>query len=79
MSNNCRVVSTFRTSRKKNCLLGASTRMYAQIPCISNLLKHHSFPLFQRTLIDLLTSVLDFVTQSGMLIWKQMMLLYIGP
>lgn len=63
MSNNCRVVSTFRTSRKKNCLLGASTRMYAQIPCISNLLKHHPFPLFKRTLIDLLEEIYTKIQQ----------------
>lgn len=79
MSNNCRLVSTFRTSRKKNCLLGASTSMYRQIPHLCNLLKHHPFPLFKRTLLDLLPSVLDFVRKSSMLIWKQMMLLDIRP
>lgn len=61
MSNNCRLVSAFRTSRKKNCLLGASTHMYAQVPCISYLLKHLPLPLFKRTLINLFASVLDFV------------------
>ena len=55
--------------------LAPSSRMYAQIPHLRNLRKHHPFPLFKCPLIYLLTSVFDFVTQSGMLLRKQMMLL----
>ena len=37
------------------------SRMYRQIPHLCYLLKHHSFPLLQRTLIDLLAGVFDLV------------------
>ena len=39
----------------------SSSRMNAQIPHLSYLLKHHALPLLKRTLIDLLAGVLDFV------------------
>ena len=55
--------------------LAPSSRMYAQIPHLRNLRKHHPFPFFKCPLIYLLTSVFHFVTQSGVLIWKQMTLL----
>ena len=57
----------------------STTSMYAQIPHLNYLLKHHPLPLFKGTFIDFLTSVFDFMTQSGMLIRKQMMLLDIRP
>ena len=53
--------------------------MYAEISRISYLIKHRSFPFFKCPLIYLFTGVLDLVTQSGMLIRKQMMLLDIRP
>ena len=52
--------------------------MYAQVPHLRNLLKHHTLPLFKCALIYLLTGVFDFMAQSGMLIWKQMMFLNIS-
>ena len=51
--------------------------MNRQIPCICDFLKHHSFSLLESVVMNLLTSVFDFVTQSSMLIRKMMMLLYI--
>lgn len=51
--------------------------MYAQVSGFFYFLKHHPFPILKRTSLDLLASVFDFVTHAAMLIWKQMMLLYI--
>lgn len=51
-----------------------TSRMYTHIPHLRYLLKHHPFPIFKRTLIDLLASVFDLVTQSGVLIREQTML-----
>ena len=45
----------------------------------SQLLLVRNMYLSPRSFIDLLTSVLDFVTQSGILLRKQMMLLNIRP
>ena len=72
-------VTSFFTISRLLSFPSPSSRMYAQIPHLRNLRKHHPFPFFKCPLIYLLTSVFDFVTQSGVLIWKQMMLHDVSP
>lgn len=38
-----------------------SSSMYTQLPHLRYLLEHHPLPLFERSLIDLFTGVLDFM------------------
>ena len=46
------------------------TCMYAQVSHLRYFFKHLLLPVLQRTLIDLLMSVFDFMTQPGLLLWE---------
>ena len=51
--------------------------MLVQMALAHQSLKHLALPILQRSCLNLLTSVFDFMTHTAMLIWKQMMLLHI--